>query len=547
MMPSLAAKTNAPCPILPRLLRKGGIAILFALLLAPLTQAQLPTAASTPAPATQPDSTDDPLGRSTPHGAVLGFVKAANKADWDTAAQYLDTRQKGALAGELAQQLKAVLDRANSIDLTKISRSPSGSQADPQKPNSELIGTTALPGGKLPLNIALDRIKRGDNPQVWLFSQDTLRQIPDAYDNLSGPSTFEQKLPAWLQKQFFATPLWRWFLFFAAIPLVLLLGSWLNRLFRPLMERIAHHVGGRAAIEKVRSIRAPLRLLFFGIFLLIFGSTAESLLGRSFWSRVGQTVTVIALTWLAMRTVGLISEMAVARLKRAQSTDTIALAGLLGRLSQIAALIIGALVILRMRGVDLTAVLTGLGIGGLAVAFAAQKTLENLFGGIMIISDQPFRIGDQCRVGSVDGNVIDIGLRSTRIRTFSRTIVNIPNGQLSTMNIENFSVRDKFWFHHIVTLKYDTTAAQMQTVLDAIRKLLEADERVETPTFRANFIAIGSVSDDIEISAYVFAGNYVGFLVVQEHLLLEILSIVESAGAEFSLPTQVTKVEGTVS
>src|SRR2546429_5037164 len=104
-----------------------------------------------------------------------------------------------------------------------------------------------------------------------------------------------------------------------------------------------------------------------------------------------------------------------------------------------------------------TTLFRSLGIGGLALAFSSQKTLENLFGGISIISDRPMRIGDICKFGDVFGTVKDIGLRSTRIRTFDRTIVTIPNAQVSTMNLENFTLRDKFWFHPIISLRRETT------------------------------------------------------------------------------------------
>jgi MscS family membrane protein len=115
------------------------------------------------------------------------------------------------------------------------------------------------------------------------------------------------------------------------------------------------------------------------------------------------------------------------------------------------------------------------------------------------------------------------------------------------MNVENLTLRDKFRFYHILTLRYDTTAAQMQAVLTGISQLLEQDPRVENSTYRANFIAIRSFSDDIEISAYVFAENAVRFYVAQEDLLMRIFSIVESAGAALSLPTQVTQILGATS
>jgi MscS family membrane protein len=501
------------------------------------------TGSPTPAPtSSQEQASDDPLGRGTPRGTVLGFVKAVNRNDYDEAAKFLDTRQHGELASELAQQLKEVLDQDTSIDLARLSRKPQGSQADPLHPNREEIGIATTSTGQF--QIFLDRVTHNSEPPIWLFSSQTLAQVPEAYENLNGPSQFEQKLPAWLRFRLLASSIWRWLILIVAIAAILLLGTWINRLLNPLFRKIAERSAFEGAVGEVRSVRAPLVLLLLAIFFLIFGATSPSLLGRAFWRNLGLVVLVLAITWLATRTVGLITELSLARLKRLQAADKIAFAGLIGRLLQIAALLIGLLVILRMRGVNLTALLAGLGIGGLAIAFAAQKTLENLFGGIMIISDRPIRIGDHCRIGLVEGSVLDIGLRSTRIRTLDRTIVTIPNGQLSVMNVENFTLRDKFWFRHILTLRYDTTAAEIEAVLAGIRKLFEEEAYVETSTARANFNAIASVSDNIDISAYIFAENGVVFFQLQEILLLRILAIVEASGAEFSLPTQLTKLIG---
>jgi len=240
--------------------------------------------------------------------------------------------------------------------------------------------------------------------------------------------------------------------------------------------------------------------------------------------------------------VGFASELTLSRLKRIQSSDKMALAGLLGRLSQIGVLIIGILIVLHLAGVNLAAALTGLGIGGVAVAFAAQKTLENLFGGIMIISDRPIRIGDVCKIGDVTGMVVDIGLRSTRIRTPERTIVTIPNGQLATMNLENYTLRDKFWFHPTIALRRETTGDQMRTVLQKIREMLDTHADIESATVRVRFISIGDTSQDVEIFAYVFAPDYSKFLGIQEDLLLQILDIVESTGTALALPIQITRL-----
>ena len=119
---------------------------------------------------------------------------------------------------------------------------------------------------------------------------------------------------------------------------------------------------------------------------------------------------------------------------------------------------VGMLVTLRYFGVNPTGALAGLGIGGIAVALAAQKTLENIVGGVSIILDQSVRVGDTLKVGDVLGTVREIGLRSTQIRTLDRTTVSVPNGQIANMTLENLSSRDKFWLHPILGLHYNTTS-----------------------------------------------------------------------------------------
>jgi MscS family membrane protein len=519
--------------------RGVGRLILLTLLVAPKLQAQVATAPQQAA-APRQEAGDDPLGRSTPHGAVLGFIRAAERGDYDQAASYLDTKQRGALARKLAQQLQVILDRETSVDLGKLSRQLEGDLANGQNPNRNLVGTATTSSGKVP--IWLERVQRGDNPPIWLFSQDTLRLVPEIYEDVGSSSEIERYLPGWLNTTLLWVPIWRLCLFVISIPLILLLSSGVARLLKPLLTTQTGWMLDDATINQARRLVVPLRLVLFGILFLVNASFSYTLLGRSVGHRLGTLLIILGVTWLAMRMVSIASGLTLARLKRLQSSDKIALAGLLGRFAQLAVFSIGILVVLYLFGVNLTAALTGLGIGGLAVAFAAQKTLENLFGGIMIISDRPVRIGDSCKVGDVTGNVVDIGLRSTRIRTPDRTIMTIPNGQFATMNVENYTLRDKFWFHPIIALRQETTVDQMQTVLSEIRELLDKHAHVESETARVRFIGIGNTSQNVEIYAYVFAPDYNGFLATQEELLLKILGIVESTGTALALPTQVTHI-----
>jgi len=510
--------------------------LLLTTFVAPSLPAQLPSALQPSAPAGS--ASDDPLGRSTPRGTVLGFIRAANRGNYEQAASYLDTKQRGELAQELAQQLQTVLDRGTSIELNKLSSRPEGSQANVQNPNRELVGVATTSSGNL--QIWLDRVQRGDNPPIWLFSPETLRLVPERYEDFDNAPEIEQHLPGWLKtKPLLSLPLWRWGFGLLSLPLILVLGSLVDRFLKTLLtDRILGGVG----IAQTPSVVAPLRLILFGIWSLLNGSLSYTLLGRNFWHSLGKVVIVFGVTWLSMRVVAIVSDLALARLKRNQSSDKIAMAALLGRLSQIGVLTVGILMVMYLAGVNLAAALAGLGIGGLAVAFAAQKTLENLFGGFMIISDRPVRIGDMCKIGDVTGIVVDIGLRSTRIRTQDRTIVTIPNGQLATMNLENYTLRDKFWFHPTIALRHQTTVEQMQEVLRRIREMLDKHGHVEPETVRVRFVSIGTASQDVEVFAYVFAAVYAEFLGIQEDLLLQILEIVESAGTALALPIRITHV-----
>ena len=203
-------------------------------------------------------------------------------------------------------------------------------------------------------------------------------------------------------------------------------------------------------------------------------------------------------------------------------------------------MIIGTLFIFYIADINLTAVLAGLGIGGIAVALAAQKTLENLLGGITIASDQPIRVGDFCRVGDYLGTVQVVGLRSTRIRTLDRTIVSIPNGQLAIMNLENFTLRDKIWFKHALNLRYETTTDQLRYILAEIREMLYKHPKVESVSARVRLIGFVGSAFNLEVFAYVLESSYETFLHIQEDLLLRIMDIVAASGSGFAFPSQTT-------
>jgi MscS family membrane protein len=174
----------------------------------------------------------------------------------------------------------------------------------------------------------------------------------------------------------------------------------------------------------------------------------------------------------------------------------------------------------------------------LAIALAAQKTIENLFGGVAVITDRPVAVGDFCRFGKQVGTVEDVGLRSTRIRTLDRTLVTVPNAEFSAMTLENFSKRDKMWFHLTLNLRRDTLPDQVRSLLQSITRALKEHPKVETGALPVRFIGVGTYSLDLEVFAYVLTSNDDEFLQIQQELLLWILDAVQSAGTALAVPTQ---------
>jgi len=501
----------------------------------------IPGTKETQRPAEPEVATADPLGRSTPQGTVFGFVKSASQGDYDQALQYLDTKITGIRARKLIDAVQVILERGFSGKLAMLSNKPEGYPNDNLPPSKERVGTIKTSLGSL--DILLERVQRGNNPPVWLFSSETLTQIPEIYKELD-VRTLDSYLPKFLAKKWFLWfPLWQWFSILLIIPISIGLATLVSRLLTPVVLFLVHRIANVRVDHHVARLTGPIRILIFALAIWSISLFSPSIITSFFWTYVALTLTVVGATWLCVRVIDVLF-----KLKQSQSTSSekISVMQLGRKLSKIAAVIVGIFLIFYIAGINIAAVLTGLGIGGIAIAFAAQKTLENLFGGLMIISDHPVRVGDFCRAGDHLGTVENIGLRSTRIRTLKRTVVSIPNGQLALMSLENFAMRDKTWFHHTLHLRYETTADQLRYVLAEIRKMLYGHSKVESASARIRFVRFGNSSLDLEVFAYVLEREYEPFLHIQEDLLLRIIDIVEASGSGFALPSQTTYLAGDV-
>jgi MscS family membrane protein len=189
-------------------------------------------------------------------------------------------------------------------------------------------------------------------------------------------------------------------------------------------------------------------------------------------------------------------------------------------------------------GFPVGSLVAGVGIGGLALALAGQKTIENLFGAVSLAIDQPLREGDLVKIGEEIGTVEAIGLRSTRIRSLHRTVIAIPNGKLAEMTIESLAARDRMRFECNIALAYETRSDQIRRVLDDVRGILDAHSSVLSDSVDVHLVGYGPSSLDIEITACVATTVLSDFLDVRQELLLAFMRAVEAAGTRFALPAQ---------
>ena len=487
-------------------------------------------------PAESQAASEDFLGRSTPHGTVLGFIRAAERGDYQRATRYLESNQPEKKREELARLLKIVLDRGVALDLNKLSRSPEGDLDSNLPPNMENVGVAKY--GNESLDILLRRVHLKGSPPIWLFSSETLLNIPEAAEKLELPM-IERVWPKSLQEtRFLSVPLSQLIGATIMIPLLLAL-SWLvtRGLFRVLRPFFLRFIKELSEADVAR-ISRPIIFLIFALLVRILAPLSALILYRMFWKGVGTVLMIVAFTWFLLRLTSLMRGLTTLRMRRSGLMSRIALAELFTWLVKSLWVIACLLLILHQAGVDLTAAVAGLGIGGVAIAFAAQKTIENLFGTAMVISDQPIRIGDFCKVGDTSGTVESIGLRSTRIRTLDRTLVTIPNGQLAGMSLENFAHREKFLFRHKLGLRYETTANQLRQVLAEVRRVMSEHPKVEPLTYRTRFMQLGDFSLDLEVFGYVLTPALEDFLETQEDLLIQIMDIIEASGTSFAFPSQ---------
>ena len=402
--------------------------------------------------------------------------------------------------------------------------------------------------------ITIVRIDEGPRSGEWLFSSEVVdrakelyrrtQQLPpkpgavvdDGYQlYFSSPGNWisarwVEALPDPLWQVFWEQAVWQWIVSVTVLSIFLLIAF---VVLRRGSKRSADDKKG-----SVKRLRAPLLILFLsGISLYILAEQVNLLGGALAAFRAFFNAAFFLAAIAGTIELGRILRVSLAKMPRFRDDP---LSG--GFVALAVQLFVGTAVVILVGfwayslGLPVLAVLTGLGVGGIAVALAAQRTLENFIGSMTLFADPPVRIGDRCKFGGKVGNVEHIGLRSTRIRTLERSVITVPNAEFSRLQIENLAERDRRLFRSTISLFLETSSAQIDQVRTQILELLKKDARVIGSGTRVELIALGPTSIDLEIFCYLRAKAQAEFLAIRRDLLLDIIRIVENAGTGLAAP-----------
>jgi len=303
----------------------------------------------------------------------------------------------------------------------------------------------------------------------------------------------------------------------------------------------------RGHVELVRwsSVSAPVWLFGGAIVHRILASyLGLPLLPRHYYNQLVAVVVIIGAFWILWRVIRWFLHRVRSRALARGHSGTGSLMLLGERIIKVVVVIMALFLIMGVLGFNMSTALAGVGIGTLAVGFGAQKTIENLFGGVSVLGDEVIRVGDVCKFGDRTGTVEDIGLRSTWVRTEERTLLAIPNGTVATINVENLSRRDKILFKTVLGLHLDTPTDHVRYVLTEIRGVLSGNKKVESDTIRVRLMELTATALNIELLCYVLTRDFNEFAEVREELLLQIMKFVEESGTSLAQPSQTLVLSG---
>ena len=484
----------------------------------------------------------DKFDRGVPRTSIQGFFEAAHDSDYERAARYLDLRNlpRGLNKNqgpELARQLRISVERAGLwIDFESVSTNPQGHKGDGLPAYLDSLGQIKTP--KKTVEILLQRVPRKDGVLIWKVSNKTVADITLLYRHF-GYKTFEEDLSKLFPDvQFLGWQVWQWAFFLVLTAVAYLFALVPTWLIGVVLERKDTEMG-RLLQDFVTG---PCRIILW----LLFARLAASLIGPSMTIRSvlnAGTLLIItfAFVWASMRLIDILFNWYAERLRQIEKESAIVLLQPVKNIAKIMIAVIVALLWLDNIGFNIGTILAGLGVGGLAVALAAQDTLKNFFGTIMIFLDKPYQIGQRIVVKGHDGVVEEIGLRSTKMRLLTGHQTTVPNDEMAKIDIENIGLRPHIRRLTNIALAYDTPVEKAENAVKIIEDILEDHEGMD-PKFppRVYFNEFNRDSLNILVLYWYHPPAYWNFLAFNQRVNTQIMREFEKEGIRFAFPTSTT-------
>src|SRR5271166_3510626 len=501
--------------------------------------AQHPNPAAPPPSKAEPAAID-PLGRETPRSSLMGLLKYEQLEDFTTAARYLQPTSGRNNLVERAREFQA-LHSGFDAKIALLSDDPNGTVEAGLPPGQVRAGVLAV--GDKTVDVILVRVDDPPSGKIWLISKGTVARIPELYANIEHerPTVAERIEPAALSsRHVLGMSLAQWLGWLLSIPILWLL-AWLLGFIISVPRRVWCKLRKVPCTTIWNSpLGMPLRCIIAILMHSVFVYLLEPpLLYRVFYFRFMLGLLAGCFVWFLSRIADRGFNHAVKRSQKQRAGGESILI-VMQRLTRVVMLIIAVIAALALFGFNMKTAIAGLGIGGLAIALAAQKSLENLVGGVSLLMDKAVQVGDFCQIGDQVGTVEDVGLRSLKLRTLDQNLLVVPNGSLAQMQFQNMARRTKLLINQTFSLRIETQAEQLRFVLDRVQNMLDQHPGIESGSCRVRVMSFAGAAFQLELFAYGKTGDWAQFTVIREDVILKIAKIVEASGTRFAGPTQLT-------
>jgi len=381
----------------------------------------------------------------------------------------------------------------------------------------------------------------------WVMSESSIRAIDEIYE---AERPFEidevvQSLPAWMRaRPLFGTAWWQIFGAILALLLSILVRQLIGWSVSNYGTKLLERAGFTASAELIGKASLPIGtiamagVLWWSLRFLSFGAHTNQVAYAAI--RVVAAVSVVIVLY---RIVDVVADMFGRKAAATETKLDDQLVPLIRRSVKAIVVAIGIIFVLQNMDVDVTSLLAMGTVGTLAISFAAKDMIANLFGSVAVFTDRPFHVGDWVKIGDIEGVVEEVGMRSTRVRTFYNSLVTMPNSMITVTPIDNYGARQYRRCSITLSLTYDTTAEQMQAFCDGCRAILQANPAVRQDYYEVHFAAFGAASLDVMLYFFFEVESWTAELRERHNVYLEFLRLARELGVEYAFPTQTLHVD----